>query len=177
MKKLFSLFFTFFKIGIITFGGGYAMLPILSREIVEKRNWATNEELANYYAVGQCTPGIISVNTATFIGYKQKGIIGGIVATLGIVCPSIIIILLIANFISYFSDLVLIQNIFSMIKVAVSALIISAVIKLWKNSIVDKFTFTIFLLLFALILIFDTSPILILLISGLLGILKKEREN
>lgn len=94
MKELWELFIVFAKIGGFTFGGGYAMLPILQREVVENRNWATSEELMDYYAIGQCTPGIIAVNTATFIGYKRKGIIGGIVATIGCVFPSLVIIMI-----------------------------------------------------------------------------------
>jgi len=176
MKELLTLFFSFFKIGITTFGGGYAMLPILEREITQKHNWATKEELANYYAIGQCTPGIISVNVSTFIGYKRKGILGGIVATLGLICPSIILILLIAQLISNFSTLPLIQHIFSGIKICVSALIISAVMNLWKNSIVDKFTFMIFLLLIFLSIVFGISPMIAIIIAGILGGLKR-REN
>lgn len=98
MKELFDLFWTFAKMGAITFGGGYAMLPIIQKEIVEKKKWATETEVIDYYAVGQCTPGVIAVNTATFIGYKLKGIIGGIVATLGVVFPSLVIIMIIAAF-------------------------------------------------------------------------------
>ena len=104
MKELFDLFITFARIGGLTFGGGYAMLPILQREVVEKNKWATDEELMDYYAIGQCTPGVIAVNTATFIGQKNKGIMGGVMATLGVVTPSLIIITLIAAFISNFSD-------------------------------------------------------------------------
>ena len=89
MKLLLDLFLTFAKMGAVTFGGGYAMLPILQREVVEKRKWATDEEIMDYYAIGQCTPGIIAVNTATFVGEKVKGIAGGIVATLGVVFPSL----------------------------------------------------------------------------------------
>ena len=174
MKELFDLFFTFFKIGISTFGGGYAMLPILQREIVEKKKWATTEELTNYYAIGQCTPGIISVNTATFIGYKNKGILGGIIATLGIISPSIIIILFIAGLISNFINLPLTKHIFNGINICVSALIISAVLKLWKTSIIDKFSLVIFLFILLLSIIFNISPILLVIISGILGLLKKE---
>lgn len=174
MKELINLFWTFFKIGLTTFGGGYAMLPILQHEIVEKRKWATNEELTNYYAIGQCTPGVISVNTATFIGYKRKGIIGGIIATLGIISPSIIIILLIANLISSFADFPLTQHIFAGVKVCVSALIISAILKLWKNGIVDKLSFIIFLIILLSSVIWKVSPIFLILIAGIMGMLKKE---
>lgn len=173
MKELFELFCTFFKIGLTTFGGGYAILPILQREISEKRKWVTDKEITDYYAVGQCTPGIISVNIATFVGYKRKGILGGIIATLGIIFPSIVIILLIANLISEFADLEIIQHIFNGIRVGVAALIISAVIKLWKNSVIDKYTFIIFLVLFLVLLIYDLPPIIVIIISGIAGLLAR----
>ena len=105
MKIYIELFLTFAKIGAFTFGGGYAMLPMLQKEVVDKKHWATDEEIMDYYAVGQCTPGVIFVNTATFIGYYQKGIIGGIIATLGVVFPSIVIISLIASILQNFADL------------------------------------------------------------------------
>lgn len=174
MKELMRLFLVFSKIGITTFGGGYAMLPILQREIVEKNKWATNEELTNYYAVGQCTPGIISVNTATFIGYKKKGILGGIIATLGIVFPSVIIILLIATLISNFASLPMVQHIFPGIKICVAALIISAVLKLWKNSITGKLAFIIFVVILILSIFLNISPILAIIIAGFLGLLKEK---
>ena len=105
-----KLFFLFAKIGVMTFGGGYAMLPILQRELVEARHWVTEEELTDYFAIGQCTPGIIAVNTATFVGHKRKGIPGGIVATLGVVFPSLIIIIILAGLITTFADLPIVQN-------------------------------------------------------------------
>ena len=97
MKELLKLFLAFAKIGAVTFGGGYAMLPILQRDIVAKHKWATEDELLDYFAIGQCTPGVIAVNTATFVGYKNKGILGGIFATLGVVFPSIVIITIITE--------------------------------------------------------------------------------
>ena len=135
MKELFDLFWTFCKIGALTFGGGYAMLPLIQREIVENKKWSTEKEILDYYAVGQCTPGVIAVNTATFIGYKLKGIIGGIIATLGVVFPSLIIILIIAAFLQNFADLAIVQSAFAGIRVAVVALIITTVVKLLKSSI------------------------------------------
>jgi len=174
MKELLNLFLTFFKIGISTFGGGYAMLPILQKEIVDKKKWATNEELTNYYAIGQCTPGIISVNTATFIGSKNKGILGGIIATLGIVSPSILIILIIASLISNFMANPLITHIFNGINICVLALILSAVLKLWKTSVIDKLSFAIFLIVLSGGVIFNLSPLILIVIAGILGLLKKE---
>ena len=110
MNPYLDLYLTFARIGVCTFGGGYAMLPILQREVVENRHWATEDELMDYYAIGQCTPGIIAVNTATFVGQKTAGIAGGIIATLGVVFPSLIIITIIAAFIQNFSDLAIVQN-------------------------------------------------------------------
>lgn len=177
MKKLLELFWVFAKIGVSTFGGGYAMLPILERELAKKRKWVTTEEIADYYAIGQCTPGVISVNTATFIGYKQKGILGGIVATLGIIFPSILIISLIAGFIESYKNLDFIQNAFNGIKVCVGALILSAVFKLWKSSVKDKTTLLIFTVTFIISLIFDLSPIILLVFAGLVGWLKGGEKN
>ena len=129
MKELFDLFWTFCKIGALTFGGGYAMLPIIQREIVENKKWSTEKEILDYYAVGQCTPGVIAVNTATFIGYKLRGITGGIIATIGVVFPSLIIILTIASFLQNFADMAIVQSAFAGIRVAVGALKITTVIK------------------------------------------------
>ena len=126
MKECLELFLTFAKVGVMTFGGGMAMLPILQREVVENKGWATDEELTDYFAIGQCTPGIIAVNTATFIGQKRKGILGGIVATLGIVFPSLIIITLLAGLITSFSHLEWVQNAFAGIRVCVCVLIFNA---------------------------------------------------
>ncbi|MDD3921386.1 MAG: chromate transporter, partial [Eubacteriales bacterium] len=138
MYVYWDLFTSFFRIGLFTFGGGYAMLPMLQREVVEKRGWATEEELLNYFAVGQCTPGIIAVNTATFVGYKQKKTMGGVVATLGVVIPSIIIITAIAALLSNFAHIPAVQHAFSGIRIAVAALIVSAVIRLFRANVLQK---------------------------------------
>lgn len=176
MNKLFDLFFTFARIGGLTFGGGYAMLPILQREVVDKRGWATEEELMDYYAIGQCTPGVIAVNTATFIGQKTSGIIGGIVATLGVVFPSLVIISVITAFIQNFADLAIVQNAFAGIRVCVCVLIFNAVVKLWKKSVVDKITLLIFLAIFAGSALTDLSPIVFVILAGVAGIVLKNKE-
>lgn len=173
MKELMDLFIAFARVGALTFGGGYAMLPILQREIVEKNNWATDEELMDYYAIGQCTPGVIAVNTATFMGQKNKGIIGGIMATLGVVMPSLIIITAIAAFISNFSDLAIVKNAFAGVRVCVCVLIFNAVVKLWKSSVVDKATMIIFIGVFLGSALTDLSPILFIVISAIAGIIIK----
>lgn len=137
MNLLVDLFVTFARIGACTFGGGYAMLPILQRELVEGKKWATEGELADYYAVGQCTPGIIAVNTATFVGRSQAGIAGGIFATLGLVFPSIVIIMVIAAFLQNFMHISWVIHAFNGVRAGVVALIASSVIKLFKNSVID----------------------------------------
>ncbi|MCC3863679.1 chromate transporter [Terrisporobacter petrolearius] len=176
MKELMDLFIAFARVGVLTFGGGYAMLPILQREIVEKNDWATDEELMDYYAIGQCTPGVIAVNTATFIGQKNKGIVGGVVATLGVVMPSLVIITAIAAFISNFSDLAIVKNAFAGVRVCVCVLIFNAVVKLWKSSVVDKATLIIFVGVFLGSVFTDLSPILFVVITAIAGIIVKNME-
>ena len=135
MKELFELFTTFMMIGSLTFGGGYAMLPMLTREIVDKRKWATQEELLDFFAIGQCTPGIIAINTATLIGYRRKRVIGALAATLGMVLPSMVIITLIALFLQQFMDVLWIQHAFIGIRIAVCALIANTVLGLLKRTV------------------------------------------
>lgn len=132
-----DLFLTFARIGVCTFGGGYAMLPILQRELVENRGWAREEDLADYYAVGQCTPGIIAVNTATFVGRAKAGVVGGVFATLGVVFPSVVIIVLIAAFLRNFMHISWVIHAFNGVRAGVVALITTSVIKLFKKSVVD----------------------------------------
>lgn len=145
------------------------MLPILERELVTNRGWCTKEELIDYYAIGQCTPGVIAVNTSTFIGHKLKGIPGGIVATLGFVTPSIIIITILATILQYITDLPVVTYAFSGIRICVCVLIISATIKLWKNAITDKIGVVIFLIVFLLSAIWGISPIIVIVAAGLFG--------
>ena len=170
MKLLWDLYFTFAKIGVCTFGGGYAMLPILQREVVEKKHWATDADLTDYYAIGQCTPGVIAVNTATFIGQKRAGIAGGIVATLGIVFPSLIIITALAGVINSFSHLAWVQHAFAGIRVCVCVLIFNAVVKLFKGSVKDWAAGLIFLAVLAAALLTDLSPVIFVAAAAALGI-------
>lgn len=173
MKLLLEMFLTFAKVGVMTFGGGYAMLPILQREVVENKGWATEEELMDYFAIGQCTPGVIAVNTATFIGQKNKGIPGGILATMGVVFPSLVIISLLAGVIEAFSHLVWVQNAFGGIRVCVCVLITNAVVKLYKKAVVDVPTFIIFLVVALGSILLDLSPVIFVLIAAVAGILLK----
>ena len=168
-----DLFLTFAKVGVMTFGGGYAMLPILQREVVENKGWATEEELTDYFAIGQCTPGIIAVNTATFIGQKNKGALGGIIATLGVVFPSLIIISLLAGVITQFSHLAWVNHAFGGIRVCVCILILNAVVKLYKKACIDLATLVIFLLVALGSYFTPLSPVLFVLAAGLTGVVLK----
>ncbi len=186
---LLDLFLTFAKVGVMTFGGGYAMLPILQREVVEKKKWATEDQLADYYAVGQCTPGVIAVNTATFVGSSQGGIPGGVIATLGVVFPSILIILAIAAFLSNFMHLEAVSHAFNGVRAGVVALILVSVIKLFKGAVKDWPTRIIYALVLVLaaagsfvplpeatsasaLAVWNTvtSPVFLVILSGVAGL-------
>ena len=165
------LFAAFAKVGVLTFGGDYAMIPMLEREIVDRHGWATSEELMDYYAVGQCTPGVIAVNTATFIGYKVAGNLGGIVATLGVVFPSFVILSLIAGIIQNFAEIPAVKSAFAGIRVCVCVLIFNSVVKLWKGAVKDKAALALCLIVFFLSVFFDISPIVFVLFCGTAGVL------
>lgn len=177
MKDLFQLFFSFARIGGFTFGGGYAMLPMLQKEIVEKFGWVTEDELMDYYAIGQCTPGIIAVNTATFVGYKLKKIPGAIAATLGVITPSIIIITLIAAFLQNFAEFAVVRHAFNGIRAAVCVLVFNAVMKLAKKSVVDKVTLVICIAVLAVSLFTDISPAIMVVLAGGAGYLAKRLQR
>ncbi|MBQ9914179.1 MAG: chromate transporter [Clostridia bacterium] len=170
MKLLLDLFLIFARVGGFTFGGGYAMLPMLQKEVVERRKWATHDELMDYYAIGQCTPGIIAVNVATFVGTKLCGFWGALFATLGVITPSIIIIMIIAAFVSGFQDIEAVTHAFNGIRAAVVALILSSVIKLSKKSLVDKVTTVIFLSVAALSFFTDLSPVLFIIVVAFISL-------
>ena len=171
MKQLWQLFLAFARVGVMTFGGGYAMIPILEREIVDRQGWASSEDLMDYYAVGQCTPGVIAVNTATFIGYKVAGSLGGVVATLGVVFPSLVIITVIAGVLTHFADIPAVKSAFAAIRVCVCVLIFNAVLKLWKGAVKDKAGLCLFLLVFLLSIFLDISPVFYVLVCAVAGIL------
>lgn len=176
MKELWELFWAFAKMGVMTFGGGMAMLPILQREVVENRHWATEEELTDYYAIGQCTPGIIAVNTATFIGQKCAGAAGGIAATLGVVFPSLVIISILAGLITNFAEVAWVRNAFAGIQVCVCVLIFNAAIKLAKKSVVDRRTAAICVLVLVGGVFLDLSPVWYVLAAAAAGIILKNLE-
>lgn len=168
---LLELFIAFFKVGFFTIGGGYAMLPMLRKEVVEKYKWASDEEMMDYFAIGQSTPGIIAINTATFIGFKKKGVIGAIFSTLGMVTPSWIIIISIAAFYSEFAGNQYVESAFTGIRIVVVVLILNAVIKMGKKSIKNWYSALIFLTAFITVALIGISAIYIILSAGFLGIL------
>lgn len=168
--SLWSLFSAFARIGVLTFGGGVAMLPMLEKECIEKHQWATEDEMIDYFAIGQCTPGVIAVNTATFIGYKTRGNIGGIVATLGVIFPSFVIITAMASVLKIFQDNPYVVRAFAGIRVAVCALMLSAVLKLAKKAVTNVPTALLAVASFLLQVLLGVSPIFIVIGGIAIGV-------
>ena len=182
MNLLLELYWTFVKIGCVTFGGGYAMLPILERELVDKRHWTTMDDLRDYFSIGQCTPGIIALNVSTFIGEKRGGVKGALAATVGFLAGPIIIILIIAMFLQNFATLPVVQHAFAGIRVCVCVLILQAVLRLWKKSVVDPFTLGLYIAVFALSVLSNVMPFkipaaILVILSGIVGIIAANRKN
>ena len=171
MNVLLDLYLSFARVGALTFGGGYAMIPMLEREVVEKHGWATEEELLDYYAVAQCTPGIIAVNVATFIGKKHAGTWGAIIASLGVISPSVIIILAIASVLTKFADIPAVKSAFAGIRVCVCVLIFNSVVKLWKKAVRDRATLVLCLTVFAASVLFDIQPAVFVILCAAAGII------
>ena len=171
MHELWSLFLTFARVGACTFGGGYAMLPILQLDVVEKKGYCTDEELTDMYAIGQCTPGVIAVNTATYIGSRQRGAVGALFSTLGVITPSIIIILLIASFLHPFMQEPVVQHAFAGVRIAVCALVTKTIYTMLKKNVRDAATAVIFVLTFCSIALLHLSPVIAVLLSAAAGLL------
>ncbi len=171
--RLGELFLAFARIGALTFGGGVAMLPMLERECVERRNWLTMERLSEYFAIGQCTPGIIAVNVATFVGSTERGFAGALAATLGVIAPSVVIILVIAMALQNFADIPAVQHAFGGVRVAVCVLMVNAVIKLVKNNVKNWLGIVLCALAFALTAIVKVSPVFPVAGAALTGIALK----
>lgn len=173
IRLLGELYMSFFRIGGLTFGGGLAMLPMLKREVVEDRKWCTEEEVLDMYAIGQCTPGIIAVNTATYVGYKQAGFVGGLCATLGVISPSIIIISLIASILQNFIHLPAVVHALAGIRVVVCALMINTVITMVKKGVVDKLGAVLFAGGFLLACFTPVPTAVIIILAGVIGVIAK----
>ena len=175
MNEVLDLYLTFMRIGAVNFGGGYAMLPLLEEDLAKKKGWVTREELLDYFAIGQCTPGLIALNVSTFIGNKRKGVAGALAATLGFLTCPIIIILIIAMFMKNFADYEIVQHAFAGIRVCVCVLIIQAVLRLWKKAVVDRTTLILYLVIFFLAvfgkhLFFAVPTALLVIASGVFGV-------
>lgn len=177
VKMAIKLFLIFAWIGSITYGGATGMLPILQREIVNKRHWASDDELSDYYAIGQCTPGIIAVNISTFIGYKCAGLLGGTAATLGMAFPAVVIISLLAGAVDAYSELTWVNSAFAGIKVCVCVLILKAVIVLWKKAVIDKRTAALFFAALIGSLLLNVSPVWFVILAMILGTAIKAVEE
>lgn len=183
LKQFLELYYVFAKIGTFTIGGGLAMMPMIQKELIEKRHWITDDELLDYYAVGQSTPGIVAVNISTFVGYKQLGILGGIIATFGMVTPSLVIIMLLAKFINSIDDFPIVQKALKGINVAVTALLTSVVINFSKKTIKNVFNAICMMISFVVVFFLKIQSFYIILAALLIGTiitaikLKKENKN
>ena len=171
LRQFVELYLAFLKIGAFTFGGGLAMMPIMQRELIEKRGWLTDEELIDYFAIGQSTPGIIAVNVATFVGYKRLGVLGGIIGTLGVVTPSWVIIMILAGAISSVDKYPVAQKALKGINVAVAALLTSVIVKFSKKTIKSVWNAVLMLTAFALIYFFKVQSVWIIIASLVIGCL------
>ena len=181
LRQFVELYLAFLKIGAFTFGGGLAMMPIMQRELIEKRGWLTDEELIDYFAIGQSTPGIIAVNVATFVGHKQAGVLGGVIATLGIIAPSLVIIMLLAGGINSISEYPRVQAALKGINVAVAALLTSVIVKFAKKTIKNVWNVLFMLIAFVCIFWFKVPSFILILVAIVIGcvntarVLKKEK--
>lgn len=171
MKDLWKLYAAFFRIGGLTFGGGLTMLPMLKYELVEKNNWVTEEDLLDYYAVGQCTPGIIAVNVSTFVGFKKKGIPGAIFSTMGMISPSLIIVSILAFFLEQFMSNQIVAHAVGGIKIVVCALMLQTVITMAKKNLVSAVCYVVAILAFLLALFTPVPTVLLVLVAGIVGII------
>ena len=179
MSELFEMFISFFKIGLFTFGGGYAMIPMIQKEVVDNKKWITQEEMMQYFSLSQCTPGVIAVNTATFVGAKKKGAIGAIFTTLGVITPSIVIMTILAFILTKVSHIPVINHAFAGIRPAVASLILMSFIKILKSSVKNHLQIIVCIFSFILVAFFNISPVFIVIIGIAYGLLimRERGEN
>ena len=172
MSEYWKIFVSFFKIGLFTFGGGYAMMPLFRQELIDKHRYITENELIDYYSIGQCTPGIIAVNVATFTGYKVKGVLGAVTATFAIVLPSLVIIMALAGILDVFSENKWVAHAFAGIRIGVIALILNEVIILFKKAVTERFQLAIFFGIASVLFVFGVSSVVAVALAALGGIMK-----
>jgi chromate transporter len=175
MREMLTIFPTFFKIGLLTFGGGLTMLPILQKDIAQRLRWSTNEEIIDYYAISQGMPGIVAVNIAMFIGYARGKTPGLLAAALGVIAPSVIVILMIAAFLENILHSGVVGHSFNGIRVAVAALVINAAWNMWRSSVKDRACAIIFLAAMLAFTLADISPILPVAAGAISGMVISER--
>ncbi|MFT5875159.1 MAG: chromate transporter [Clostridium sp.] len=171
MKKLLNMFWTFFKIGAFTFGGGYAMIPLIEIEVVNKKKWISKEDFLDIIVISQTFPGALAVNSGIFIGYRISGLLGAIIALLGVILPSFFIILCIAIFFMQFRDYYYVDLVFKGISAAVPMLILIAVVSLSKSLKKSYVNLIIILVSLTSILFLNVHPVIVILLSGLYGII------
>lgn len=169
LKEKLQMFFTFFKIGIFTFGGGYSMIPLIEKEVVNKNKWLTKKEISDLLSLGQTLPGSVTINSATLIGYKILQLEGSIIATLGVVLPSFIIILIISLFFTNIAQLGSIQAFLHGVQSAIISLILFSAISLKKESIEDKLNWIILIISLISMILFHINPIIIIFIGIIIG--------
>lgn len=175
MHVLIDLFLTFAKIGLFTFGGGYAMIALIENTCVELKKWITHDEMMDVIVIAESTPGPIAINCATFVGYRQKGLLGAVAATIGMILPSFIIILVVAGFLDNFLEIVWIANAFKGIKVAVGIIIVDAAVKMIRKMEKNAFSVSILVCSFVTLMLIDIfsvriSTIVIMLASGIVSL-------
>lgn len=172
MSEYRKIFVSFFKIGLFTFGGGYAMMPLFRQELIDKHKYITENELIDYYSIGQCTPGVIAVNVATFTGYKIKGVFGAVTATFAIVLPSLLIIMVLAGILQTLSDNQIVAHAFAGIRIGVIALILNEVIHLFKKAVTSRLQLGIFVIILAALLFGGISAIMAVIMAASVGIVR-----
>ena len=173
MKELLNIYIKFFKIGAVTFGGGYAMLPILRREICQKEQWLKEEEVMDFYAIGQSMPGIIAINVGSFIGYTRRKEAGAVAAALGVVSPCLVIITIIAACLANFQDNVYVRHALSAVSVCVCALIVDSILAMWKKGVKDVFGIILFAIMLFAMTFTEASPVILVVLSAVAGIVVK----
>ncbi len=177
MLEYLKIFLMFAKIGLFTFGGGLAMFPMFKKELVEKKGYITEEDLIDYYSIGQCTPGIIAINVATFTGYRIKRTKGAVIATLGVVFPCLVIIIALAGVLNVLADNDAINHAFNGIRIGVTALLVNEMIGIVKKSVTNRMQLIIMVVAFVLVLCFKISSIVAVMLAGIWAIISYLRNK